>query len=140
MTRLLRVFCLSCSRLSQQGRSDESKTSESRPPNENVGLVPVGVLRRLLDDDSNAMETEKRSVFIKLRKQNRQATPIGTPSAQLKPFLSAVTPLLCRDQKTCFEKFGVDCLVLVKHGASGAWERRPLALQNLTFPCATSNH
>ena len=90
--------------------------------NGNAGLVTV-VLRRLLEDDSNltnAMETEIRSVCMKLhRKQNRQVPPTREPSVPLNLFLHAVTPLLCRDQWTFLKAMVLTVSFKSKNSLSG---------------------
>jgi hypothetical protein len=66
----------------------------------NTGLVTL-IFRRLLEDEStlqSAMETEIRSTVTKLHaKQKGPLAKTETPSASIRPFIEAVTPLLCRD-------------------------------------------
>lgn len=103
MTRLLRSAAHAADCLSEGAPNLILGLPRESRFNGNAGLVTV-VLRRLLEDDSNltnAMETEIKSVCIKLhRKHNRQVAPTDEPSVPLNLFLSAVTPLLCRDQWT----------------------------------------
>lgn len=66
----------------------------------NTGLVTL-IFRRLLEDEStlqSAMETEIRSTVTKLHaKQKGPLAKTETPSVSIRPFVEAVTPLLCRD-------------------------------------------
>eukprot|EP00804_Cyclotella_cryptica_P030429 CCRYP_008520-RB/>CCRYP_008520-RB protein AED:0.03 eAED:0.03 QI:213/1/1/1/1/1/14/495/4469 len=66
----------------------------------NKGLVTLA-LRRMLEDESTLqamMETEIRSQVTKLFKKQHRGSSITTerPKASMKPFIQAVTPLICR--------------------------------------------
>lgn len=66
----------------------------------NNGLVTMA-LRRMLEDESTLqamMETEIRSQVTKLFKKQHRGSPNTTerPKASMKPFIQAVTPLICR--------------------------------------------
>ena len=75
----------------------------------NSGLVTL-LLRRLLEDEATLqtmMETEIRSQVAKLwKKQRRGASSEGErPKANLKPFMQAVTHIICRDPTVFLKAF-----------------------------------
>jgi len=68
-----------------------------------TGVVSV-ILRRMLEDESTlqvSMETEIRGTVIKLHKKQNSGSANNTdnerPYASARPFIQAITPLICRD-------------------------------------------